>query len=72
MNGDRDRVVPSASVAELSQKTKVQKGIILQHDIIPNANHFFEGDEQMAALQQSVGTYVDKHMIDILARKKDD
>lgn len=69
VNGDRDRVVPSASVAELSQKTKVQKGIILQHDIIPEANHFFEGDEPMRALQTSVGTYVDERMVEILKTK---
>lgn len=72
VNGDRDRVVPSASVAELAVKTKVQKGIILQHDIIPEANHFFEGEQQMTALQDSVGSYVDKTMVDILARRKDD
>ena len=72
VNGDRDRVVPSASVAELSLKTKVQKGIILQHDIIPEANHFFEGDEQMEALKDSVGTYVDTRMVHILKAKADD
>ena len=72
VNGDRDRVVPSASVAELSVKTKVQKGIVLQHDIIPDANHFFEGEAPMRALQDSVGTYVDKTMVDILAKRKDD
>ena len=59
-------------MAELAVKTKVQKGIILQHDIIPDANHFFEGDEPMAALQKSVGDYIDKTMVDILARRKDD
>ena len=64
--------MPSASVAELAEKTKVQKGIILQHDVIPGANHFFEGEEQMTALQRSVGNYVDKRMVDILASKKDD
>ena len=67
-----EKVVPSASVAELAEKTKVQKGIILQHDVIPGANHFFEGEEQMTALQRSVGNYVDKRMVDILASKKDD
>jgi len=72
VNGERDRVVPSASVAELSVKTKVQKGIILQHDIIPEANHFFEGEEQMKALQDSVGTYVDNRMVHILKAKADD
>jgi alpha/beta superfamily hydrolase len=72
VNGERDRVVPSASVAELSVKTKVQKGIVLQHDIIPEANHFFEGEAQMAALQESVGNYVDTRMVEILKTKADD
>ena len=72
VNGEIDRVVPSASVAELAEKTKVQKGIILQHDVIPGANHFFEGEEHMTALQRSVVNYVDKRMVDILASKKDD
>ena len=65
-------MVPSASVAELAAKTKVQKGIILHHEIIPGANHFFETEEHMDALSNCVGSFVDKKMIEILARKKDD
>mgnify|MGYP000388011916 CR=1 FL=1 len=57
VNGEIDRVVPSASVAELAEKTKVQKGIILQHDVIPGANHFFEGEE--APLLEAVQAWLD-------------
>ncbi len=69
VNGENDRVVPSAAVAEMAVKTKVQKGVILQHDVIPGANHFFEGEAQMAALKTSVGDYVDKQMVEILAKR---
>jgi biotin carboxylase/alpha/beta superfamily hydrolase len=40
VNGDKDRVVPSASIAELAAKTKVQKGVKIEHAIVPDANHF--------------------------------
>ncbi|MEM7775943.1 MAG: alpha/beta hydrolase [Pseudomonadota bacterium] len=69
VNGERDRVVPSAAVAEMAAKTKSQKGVILTHEIIPGANHFFEGEEQMDALKTCVGDYVDNHMTEILARR---
>lgn len=69
VNGEVDRVVPSSAVAEMAVKTKVQKGVILQHDIIPGANHFFEGEAQMDALKTSVGDYVDKQMGEILAKR---
>ncbi len=70
VNGDNDRVVPSAAVADLAVKTKVQKGIILHHKIIPNANHFFEGEEQLDALKNCVGGFVDEHMVEILKNSK--
>jgi alpha/beta superfamily hydrolase len=67
ISGEKDRVVPSASVAELSVKTKAQKGIKLDHYIVEGANHFFEGaGEEMKTV---VGDYVDKRMIDILRVK---
>ena len=69
--GDRERVVPAASVAELSVKTRTQKGIVLAHEVIENANHFFEGEEQMTALQECVGSYVDTRMVDILKSKSE-
>ena len=42
INGELDRVVPTSAVAEMSVKTKVQRGIKITHEIVPGANHFFE------------------------------
>jgi len=66
INGEIDRVVPTASVAELASKTKTQKGIKITHEVIGGANHFFEGDDKMAALKDAVGRYVDKRQAQIL------
>jgi len=60
INGDKDRVVPTAAVAELAAKTKTQKGIKITHEVVPGANHFFEGKtEELATV---VGAYVDQRM----------
>ncbi len=64
INGDKDRVVPSASVGELSAKLKTQRGIKIDHEVVPGANHFFEGDDKMDALVTSVGSYVDRRMVE--------
>ena len=69
INGDKDRVVPTASVAEMSVKTKVQKGIKLEHAIVPDANHFFE--HKTAELVKVCGAYVDKRSIDIAKAKRE-
>jgi pimeloyl-ACP methyl ester carboxylesterase len=37
VNGDKDRVVPSVSVGELAAKTKVQKGVKIEHAVVPDA-----------------------------------
>jgi alpha/beta superfamily hydrolase len=60
VNGEKDRVVPSASVADLANKLKTQKGIVIEHKVVPQANHFFEG--RMDGLIQIVGDYVDRRM----------
>lgn len=60
INGDNDRVVPSNSVAELTQKLKTQRGIKIAHEIIPGANHFFE--DKIDELTGTVGSYVDERM----------
>lgn len=60
INGDKDRVVPTASVADLAAKLKTQRGIKIDHEIIAGANHFFES--KMDDLNQVVGSYVDMRM----------
>jgi hypothetical protein len=69
VNGDKDRVVPTASVAEMAVKTKVQKGIKLEHAVVPGANHFFENKTE--DLVKVVGEYVDRRMVDILKAKRE-
>ena len=61
INGDKDRVVPSNSVAELSVKLKTQKGIKIEHQVVPGANHFFEN--KTAELEKYVGDYLDMRLI---------
>ena len=73
INGDKDRVVPSASVGELAAKTKVQKGIKIEHAVVPGANHFFvdENKQDMTdQLVEVVGRYVDTRMVEILKEKQ--
>ncbi len=61
VNGELDRVVPTSSVAEMSVKTKVQRGIKIAHEVIPGANHFFENKTE--ELGDVVGKYLDERMI---------
>ena len=68
-NGEKDRVVPSASVAELAAKTKVQKGVKIEHAIVPEANHFFQ--DKIEDLMQVVGTYVDRRTIEMEQERKE-
>ncbi|MDX2259808.1 MAG: alpha/beta hydrolase [Hyphomicrobiaceae bacterium] len=60
INGDMDRVVPSNSVGELAAKLKTQRGIKIDHEVVPGANHFFEN--KMDELNDVVGRYVDMRM----------
>lgn len=69
ISGERDKVVPTQSVAELAVKTKAQKGIKLDHTIIQGANHFFEGQHE--ELKRVVGEYVDRRMAEIEAERKE-
>lgn len=63
VSGEKDRVVPATSVAELTTKLKTQRGIKIEHAIVPGANHFFEDKTELLA--QTVGTYVSKRMIQV-------
>jgi hypothetical protein len=60
VNGDQDRVVPTSAVKNLVDKLKTQRGIVITHETVPGANHFFEdkSDELIA----SVNRYLDKRL----------
>jgi uncharacterized protein len=57
VNGGDDRVVPADSVRSLVDKLKTQKGIVITHEMIAGANHFFE--DKMDDLMGVVNTYLD-------------
>ena len=60
VHGDKDRVAPLKEVMGLIEKLKTQKGIVIEHAVIPEANHFFE--DCMDELQTVVGAYLDKRL----------
>jgi uncharacterized protein len=68
VNGDKDRVVPTASVADLSTKLKTQRGIKIDHEIIPGANHFFENKTE--DLTNVVGGYLDMRLAKAAEERK--
>ncbi|MGH6830546.1 MAG: alpha/beta hydrolase [Methylocella sp.] len=60
VHGDRDRVAPLREVTSLIEKLKTQKGISIEHAIIPGANHFFENCVELLA--EEVGLYLDRRL----------
>ena len=60
VNGAKDRVVPTESVRGLVDRLKTQKGIVIDHSTVPDANHFFEG--RMDGLMEVVDAYLDKRL----------
>ena len=60
VHGDKDRVAPLKEVLALIEKLKTQRGIVIEHAVIPEANHFFE--DCVDDLQAVVGAYLDKRL----------
>ncbi len=57
VNGSADRVVPTASVADLAAKLKTQRGTSIEHQVVPDANHFFEN--KIDELNEVICKYLD-------------
>lgn len=60
INGQNDAVVPAESVEKLVDRLKIQKGIIIDHEVMPEANHFFDGRSEQ--LMGSIDAYLDKRL----------
>ncbi len=56
VTGDKDEIVPVDSVKKLVDKLNHQRGITVEHHIVPGANHFFSN--QLEALDVSVTQYL--------------
>ena len=55
-------VVPFSAVTGLVEKLKTQKGIVIDQQTVPGANHFFDGRTE--ELMEVVGAYLDKRLPD--------
>lgn len=62
VQGDKDEIVPADSVQKLIDKLRQQKGVTISHEIVPGANHFFNG--RMDELIGHVGSYIDTAMLE--------
>lgn len=60
LNGDSDSVVPNDDVVKLVERLKTQKGIVIDHEVVPGANHFFE--DKMDEMVAVVEAYLDKRL----------
>jgi hypothetical protein len=60
INGDKDAVVPNEDVVKLVERLKTQRGIVIDHQVISGANHFFEG--AMEEMVEAVQTYLDRRL----------
>ncbi len=57
LTGEKDEMVPYESVKKLVDKLNQQKDINVQHDIVPGANHFFQG--KLEEMDEAVTGYLD-------------
>jgi len=60
LHGDKDAVVPMDAVKGLVDRLKTQKGIVIDHQTVPGANHFFENKVEEAVGR--VADYVDRRL----------
>ena len=60
IHGERDVVTPAHTVVSLVDKLKTQKGITVDHAIVPGANHFFE--DKLDDLMRVAEAYLDKRL----------
>ncbi len=60
LQGDKDEVVPEASVKKLVDKLSSQRGISIDYRVVPGADHFFQ--EQMEELSAHVDDYLAKSL----------
>ena len=62
IHGDLDRVAPLKEVIEQIDKLKTYKDAVIEHAVVPGANHFFES--RIEPLISEVDAYLDKRLGD--------
>jgi uncharacterized protein len=66
VNGTHDKVAPPEAVQGLVDKLKAQKGIVIEHALIEDANHFF--DDKVDELIETCSGYLDRRLAAIAGR----
>ena len=60
IHGDLGRVAPLKEVIEQIDELKTYKDAVIEHAVVPGANHFFE--DRLEPLISEVGAYLDKRL----------
>jgi alpha/beta superfamily hydrolase len=60
LHGANDTIVPPNDVERVVSKLRTQKGITIDYDVVPSANHFWA--EHLPEVEKRVGTYLDKRL----------
>src|SRR5215468_2627751 len=63
VHGEKDAVVPPKDVNTLVEKLKTQKGIVIDQQIVPGANHFFDG--KLEPLMETITAYLDVRLANV-------
>ena len=61
VNGTRDEIVTTESVEKLVEKLRTQRGIVIDHKVIPGANHLFT--RHLEHLNNAVEAYLDRRLV---------
>ncbi|MBP2158187.1 MULTISPECIES: alpha/beta hydrolase [Asticcacaulis] len=60
LHGGADSIVPTTEVDRVVAKLRTQKGIQIDSEVIPEANHFWT--EHLSEVERHVGGYIDRRM----------
>jgi alpha/beta superfamily hydrolase len=60
LHGGQDTIVPPVEVERVVAKLRTQKGIVIDHEVAPQANHFWV--DQLDEVERRVGAYLDKRL----------
>ena len=60
LHGGQDTIVPPVEVDRVVAKLRTQKGIVIDHEVAPQANHFWV--DQLDEVERRVGAYLDKRL----------
>jgi alpha/beta superfamily hydrolase len=60
LHGGQDTIVPPVEVERVVAKLRTQKGIVIDYEVAPQANHFWV--DQLEEVERRVGVYLDKRL----------